>query len=228
MIETERIARAYERIDAAAGGRWDLANPGNRLILNERRRIVRRLLDEAGWIPFGSRSALEVGCGRGSELAWLLEVGAEPSRLIGLDLLPERVVRARQAHPGLRFEVGNAARIDFSDSSFDLVMAITLFSSILDGPTAETAAAEIERVLRPGGALLWYDFRYPSPANPDVRGVGSNRVRRLFGGLEGELRTVTLLPPLARRLGPVSGPAYAALAALPPLRSHLVGLLRKE
>jgi len=38
---------------------------------------------------------------------------------------------------------------------------------------------------------------------------------------------VTLLPPLARRLGPATPLAYPVLAALPPLRSHLIGLLRK-
>jgi hypothetical protein len=83
------------------------------------------------------------------------------------------------------------------------------------------------RVVLPGGGLLWYDFRYDNPSNPDVRGVPASRVQALFPGLEGRLYTLTLLPPLARRLGPLTRFGYPALAALPFARSHLAGLLIK-
>jgi hypothetical protein len=36
-----------------------------------------------------------------------------------------------------------------------------------------------------------------------------------------------VLPPLVRRLGPLTAALYPALALAPPLRSHLMGLLRK-
>jgi hypothetical protein len=107
-------------------------------------------------------------------------------------------------------------------------MAFTVFSSILDPSMAGNVASEIARVLRPGGGLLWYDFRYNSPANRHVRGVSAHRVRELFPGLAGELHRVTVLPPLVRRLGPLTAAAYPALGAIPPLRSHLMGLLRKD
>ena len=117
--------------------------------------------------------------------------------------------------------------MDFPDAAFDLVMAFTVFSSILDPSMAGNVASEIHRVLKPGGGLLWYDFRYNSPANRHVRGVGSARVRQLFPGLKGHLHTLTVLPPLVRRLGPLTAALYPALALAPPLRSHLMGLLRK-
>ena len=74
---------------------------------------------------------------------------------------------------------------------------------------------------------FWYDFRYDSPANRHVRGVGSDRVHELFPGLKGDLHTLTVVPPLVRRLGPLTAALYPALASAPPLRSHLMGLLRK-
>src|SRR4029077_15874475 len=150
------------------------------MVLSERRRMVKNLLDRAGCVPLGERRVLEVGCGTGSELAWLLELGASPSRLAGVDLLPDRVAAARLAYPQLDFRQGNAEQLDLSDASIDLVMAFTVFSSILDGSMASNVAAEIQRVIRPGGALLWYDFRYDNPANRNVRGVGARRVRELF------------------------------------------------
>jgi len=227
VAETDRIARAYRELEATAGSRWDLRNRGNRLILAERRRLATTLLDQAGWIPLSDRRVLEVGSGGGSELAWLLELGAPPSMLVGVDLLPDRVAAARAAYPQLEFHAANAEHLDFPDAAFDLVMAFTVFSSILDPSMAGNVASEIHRVLKPGGGLLWYDFRYNSPANRHVRGVGSARVRQLFPGLKGHLHTLTVLPPLVRRLGPLTAALYPALALAPPLRSHLMGLLRK-
>ncbi len=227
MSETERIARAYQEMEARAGGRWSGANPGNRRILAERRRAFKRLLTGAGWTPLGDRRVIEVGSGTGSELAWLVEVGARPSRLVGVDLLANRVAVARQAYPEIEFHEGNAEHLDFADASFDLALAITIFSSILDRTMARNVAAEIVRVLKPGGGLLWYDVRYDSVSNPNVKAVPRRRIQELFPGFQGSLRSVTLLPPLARRLGPATRLVYPALSMLPPLRSHLIGLLRK-
>ncbi len=227
MTEAERIAQAYRSRDQGAVKRWDLGNAGNRQILAERRRLTTQLLDRAGWLPLAGRRVLDVGSGTGAELAWFREVGARDANLVGIDLLPERVDAARKSYPGIELHTGNAERLPFPDASFDLVVACTLFSSILDAGMAASVAGEIRRVMRPGGGLLWYDFRYDSPSNPNVRGVGERRVRSLFPNLTGELIRLTLLPPLARRLGPLTPVAYPMLVAIPPLRSHLCGLLRK-
>lgn len=227
MTEADRIAQAYRSRDPRAKARWDIANPGNRQMLAERRRRAAELLAAKGWIPLGPRRVLDVGAGNGFELAWFRELGAGDQNLVGVDLLPERVEFARRSYPGIDFQVGNAERLAFPDASFDLVVAYTLFSSILDGPTASGVAREIDRVMRPGGGLLFYDFRYRSPANPNVRPVTAERVRTLFPNLDGPLHGLTLLPPVARRLGPLTPVGYPLLAALPPLRSHLMGLLVK-
>ena len=227
MTETDRIARAYRDRDTRAMARWDLRNAGNQRILSERRRLVRQLLQGEGWLPIGDRRILDVGSGSGAELAWFRELGAAESNLAGIDLLPERVQAAQRAFPNVEFRAGNAEHLPFPDRSFDLVVAYTVFSSILDPAMATNVASEIGRVMRPGGGLLWYDFRYNSPANPNVRGVSGARVRELFPDLKGQLLAVTLLPPIARRLGVLTPVAYSALVLVPPLRSHLLGLLLK-
>jgi len=225
LNEAERIAGVYREPALRDGARWDLRNPGNRAILAERRDHMKRLLQRQGWLPLGDRKVLDVGCGGGAELAWFRELGT--SSLTGIDLLPERVEAARKAYPDIDFRVANAEHLEFPDQSFDVVLAFTLFTSILDPQMAANVAREIQRVLRGGGGLLWYDFRYDNPANKNVRGVGARRVRELFGDLEGQLETVTVIPPLARRLGPLTAAGYPLLAALPPMRSHLLGLLLK-
>jgi SAM-dependent methyltransferase len=225
--EIERIARAYRGYEeeSLATKRWSLANRGNRAALDERQRTIRKMLTAKGWVPLGSRRVLEVGCGTGAELARLLEFGAEPHSMVGVDLLAERVAAAKAAFPALDLRVANAEKLEFSDGEFDLVLAMTLFSSIRDTDMARNVAGEIRRVLKPGGAVLWYDFRYDNPRNPNVHGMSDAAVRSLFPGLSGRLTAVTLLPPLARRLGPLTAALYPVFASAPPLRTHLVGLL---
>ena len=225
--EAERIGRAYARYrsSAASAARHAVGNRGNQAIVAERDRVVDALLSRVGLNPLTGRRVLDVGCGYGHELARMRELGASPQHLVGVDLLPDRLERARRDFPGIDFRQGNAAALDLEDASFDLVLCYTLFSSILDRATAGRVAAEVTRVLRPGGAVAWYDLRYPNPRNPDVRPLGAAEVRALFPGHAATLRAVTLLPPLARRLGPLTPAAYPALTRVRPLCSHLAGVL---
>lgn len=87
-------------------------------------------------------------------------------------------------------------------------------------------ATEVRRVTRPSGAILWYDVRLPNPFNPNTTAMTRSRIRDLFPDFRCELQSATLLPPLARRLGPLTHLLYPPLAAMPFLRSHYLGLLR--
>jgi hypothetical protein len=73
--------------------------------------------------------------------------------------------------------------------------------------------------------VLWYDFRYDNPRNPNVRGITKRHVEALFPGFYMCLHTITLLPPLARRLGRLTPVLYPVLIAIPPLRTHYLGVL---
>jgi ubiquinone/menaquinone biosynthesis C-methylase UbiE len=170
---------------------------------------------------------LEVGCGSGGGLRTLLALGATPARVCGVDLLPDRIAEARKAFPECRLAVGNAEHLEYSSQSFDLVVAFTVFSSILSDEMARNLASEISRVLRPGGDMLWFDFRVNNPWNKQVRGVSRRQLRSLFPGFKGSLVSICLLPPLARRLGRWTAMLYPVLAGLPFLRTHWLGLLTK-
>jgi len=227
--EVERITRVYHGYAQTSGirQRWDAANRGNQANLRQRKQETVGLLSDAGLLPLRGRKVLDVGCGGGAELAALRDYGADPDDLQGIDLLHDRVASARARFPDLRFEVGNAERLPFADGTCDLVLAFTLFSSILDATMAANVAAEIARVLKPGGAVLWYDFRYDSPRNPNVRGVTRRQIASAFPGFAIRLRRITLVPPLARRLGSVTPLLFPVLSAIPLLRTHYLGLLTK-
>lgn len=227
--EPERIRQAYLRYqsDPAVRRRWDPANAGNRAIHAERREALRELLAAEGRLPLARQRVLDVGCGSGEVLASLVDDGAEPELLYGVDLRADAIDEARRAHPEMHWQSGNAERIELPSASFDLVLAFTVFSSILDDAMARNLAAEITRLLRPGGALVWYDFRFASPYNANVRAMTAARVTELFPRWPSTMRALTVLPPLARRLGRVSPVLYPLLARVPPLRSHWLGLMRR-
>lgn len=227
--EVDRILQTYRayRRSSEVQARWNEGNSGNRAIINQRRVSVHKLLDRRGLLPLGDRRILEVGCGSGGVLAGLRSLGARSGNLYGIDLVAEEIEVARRRDPEIHWLCGNGETLEFPSGFFALAITFTVFSSVLEARMARNLADELSRVLEPGGALLWYDFRYDNPSNPHVRGITAEEIRHLFPGWQIDLERTTLLPPLARRLGPLTPILYPALASLPPLRSHYVGLLNK-
>lgn len=222
--EVERLVRAYERYDTnpANEARWGLTNPGNRAIHAERASRVARLLD--GRLARGP--VVDVGCGSGQVLAEL--PSAMPSvPLVGVDLSAARLAAAVPRVPGATFVQAEGSALPFPPASIGTALTFTLFSSVLDDDLARALAGEIDRVIEPGGIVVWYDLRRRNPANPQVRPIGRAAVQALFPGWTADLASVTVLPPLARRLGPATGRLYPVLARVRPLTTHLVGVLAK-
>jgi ubiquinone/menaquinone biosynthesis C-methylase UbiE len=226
--ERERVARVYARYecDPEERAKRDPSNPGLACIQRERAAALNDLLSVEGLLPLRGKRILDVGCGTGDELARLCTVGADSDLCVGVDLLEDRVARASRVHPDLRFLCADARALPFADEEFDLVLANLLFGSILDDEIAVDAAAELARVMSPDGAIVWYENRYPTPWNRDVRGYGLHDVTRLFPGWRIRARKVTLLPPLARRLRRAATWAYPALAAMPVLCGRYLAVLR--
>ncbi len=100
---------------------------------------------------------LDLGCGPG-DLALELAHRLRDARVVGLDVSPSMMqLASRHATTDgrLRFIVGNAEALPFSDETVDLVVS-TLSLHHWTRPAA--VFAEISRVLRPGGVALIYDI----------------------------------------------------------------------
>jgi|SRR5882724_10222142 len=227
--EVDRLQQVYREY-AVRGfdqSKWSPANEGNQAVRDECHRKLIDLLLETGFFPMASRRVLDVGCGAGGRLAAFEGLGARPEHLFGVDLIPARIHAARQNHPQLNFEVVNAETLPFADGGFDLVAVFTVFTSILNRQMAANVSREIGRVLASGGGVIWYDFRLSNPWNRHVRGVSRRQIQKLFPGFQMNLTTISLLPPLARRLGRLTRRLYPPLARVPFLRSHHLGILTK-
>ncbi|HVC11880.1 MAG TPA: class I SAM-dependent methyltransferase [Burkholderiales bacterium] len=225
MSDLSRVREVYERRDAASGsGRYSPFRPGELYMLQRREEATLAILRGAGCAPLAGLRVLEIGCGRGRRLADFMRWDARAADLFGVDIMPGFLADARSDYPALGLCLASGAALPFPNASFDIVMQSMVFTSILDMEVRRRMAAEMMRVTKRGGALLWYDFRYPSPRNPEVRPVGRRELNALFPGFEFRVRSVTLLPPLARLIARFSFGACRALEAIPALRSHYLAL----
>ncbi|NSW84042.1 MAG: hypothetical protein HPY90_12355 [Syntrophothermus sp.] len=82
-------------------------------------------------------------------------------------------------------------------------MQFTVFSSILDEGTKSRIAAEMLRVLRKDGLIIWYDY-WINPVNRDAKGVTGREIKNMFPNCKIRFRRITLAPPLVRILAPFS------------------------
>ena len=224
----DRLRTAYAHYDRAPVERAkrDPRNPGNLLIQRQLAAAVGEILERE--LPeVGQAAVLDAGCGSGGFTRRLVQLGVDPRKVVGVDLLPDRVQSAAALLPEATFRCADLRSLDIPTATFDLVTSVVCFGSILDPGVASDAADEIARVLKPHGFVLWYEARYPNPWNHRVRGWTGKQVHDLFPGFDVRLRSITLLPPLARALGPATEALYPTLSALPPLRSHLIGVVRK-
>ena len=226
--EITRIEQTYDRYATSNyRNKWSTDNPGNQRIKSEQEQVLRQVLGKNGFFPSDKKRVLDVGCGAGRLLNLFQTWGTPAANLLGIDLLLERVEVARANHPEIRFECANAAKLEFPDASFDVVSFFVVFSSVLDQNLAAQISAEAIRVLKPGGMVVWYDFRFESPGNQNVRAISKENISALFPGLVQDLRLITLIPPLARRLGSLTDLLYPILKTLPLMRTHYLGVLRK-
>ncbi|BBZ37565.1 hypothetical protein MCNS_06280 [Mycobacterium conspicuum] len=120
-------------------------------------RVHQRLIEQAELAD--DHRVLEIGCGTGN-----LTIRAKKTHplvdLTGSDPDPLALKRAqRKAHGliGIRFERGYAQDLPYGDGEFDRVLSSMMLHH-LDGDAKAAAAAEVFRVLRPGGRLHLVDM----------------------------------------------------------------------
>lgn len=225
--ELADLAKRYARREAAAlTSRYSPLNQANLISIQQRDRVTAHLFQWAGLTTLRGLEILDVGCGGGQYFLTLMNWGAFPGNLHGIEALPQRAAVARTVHPEIKITEGNAAALPWGDERFDIVCQSTTFSSILDSDVRLRAAREVDRVLRPHGMVLWHDF-WINPRSVDTRAIRRREIDTLFPSYRVKLHRIRLAPPLARWLVPHSMMLALLLQEVPLLQSHLLGLLVK-
>jgi SAM-dependent methyltransferase len=171
---------------------------------------------ELEWLPAGAD--LGLGCGNPQTLARLepgetiLDLGSgagidcflaadrvgPDGRVIGVDMTPEMIDRARQnaqkaAVANVEFRLGTIERLPVSDDSVDVIISNCVVNLSTDKPAA---FAEAFRVLKPGGRLAISDIVALEPLAEAVR-TDLSLVSSCVGGAE----TVERLEAILNRVG---------------------------
>jgi ubiquinone/menaquinone biosynthesis C-methylase UbiE len=129
------------------------------LTLGRERSLREKALRLANLLP--GEVVLDVGCGTGTlAIAARRQVGQAGS-VCGVDASPEMITRAKKkaAKAGLKVDFRNAfvEALPFPDAHFDVVLSSMMLHH-LPGKVRRQCAAEIRRVLKPGGRVLAVDF----------------------------------------------------------------------
>lgn len=230
MNECDEVRQRYEsRTKKNMASLYSPLLPHIYLSMQEKERAIIRWINTCGITPVENKRVMEIGCGTGGNLLDLLRLGFQPENLSGNELLEERAMIARKRLPdAVRIFQGDAARMDASEGPFDIVFQSTVFTSILDDAFQLKLANRMWDLTKIGGGILWYDFIYNNPANPDVRGVPVKRIRELFPDGNMICWRLTLAPPIGRRVCRIHPKLYHVFNAIPWLRTHVMCWIRKK
>ena len=145
--------------------------------------------------PRAGQRCVDLGCGTGAFTRRLRLFGLE---LLGVDISPRSIERARSSQDGIRYEVGDITATDLAEDSFDVAALSGVLHHITARAERVRALREAWRILRPGGRLFAFDpnahspsmFLYRDPRSPlySSEGKTENEVLLKSDELAGELR----------------------------------------
>lgn len=230
--EENRIKDVYAARDASGKSALYAWHRQEVLYISYRQRATwAKALYNAGFNNFTNCEILDLGCGAGGWLRMMMEWGGATSLFHGVDMLEDRISKAKAMSPSeIDFRVSNSWPLPYPEDSFDLCATSTVFSSILDANARKSLAREMERILKPKGAIMIFDFAISDPRNPDTIGIGRREIGKLFPNLKlDEIYRLILAPPLLRKI-PASllWLAHALEVFLPFLCTHRLYVLKSN
>jgi ubiquinone/menaquinone biosynthesis C-methylase UbiE len=228
MDELARIKEIYSKRKQLGKGRlYTHLNSSALFITQQREKELLSALSQFGIDDLSTYKIIDIGCGTGGVLLDFIRYGACPSNLCGVDLLSDRIERACEISPNVDFKCASGECLPYVDNSFDILLLFTVFTSIFDFNKKKCIALESLRILKPGGIIIYYDFMYNNPRNPDVKGVPKKEIFELFPNCRIYLKRITLAPPLVRIIAPYSYLVCYFLEKFRIFNTHYLGIIRK-
>ena len=161
-------------------------------------------------------SAIDVCCGTGALVLHCARLGVTAA---GVDQDPRVIEVAtkkgqKQGLDNVSFQTASALNLPFEDNAFDY-SSISMSLHECERGERDIMISEMKRVVRPGGSLLFIDYKVPLPPIPSsytsrvveiVSGREHNRYFRDYirqGGLDGLLKKHNLHAEKRGELGPM-------------------------
>jgi SAM-dependent methyltransferase len=210
------IKRHYTETFLPSSPWSSLINTHPYLVYRQRQRRIRDALVACGITTrerMRALDVLDVGCGAGSNLAWLVELGADPARLTGNDLIEDRIAEARRRFSGIRFIAGDFLRADVG-GPYDVVMLLAVLTSVTNPELKRRIVERCFELLKPGGIFFFYDRvrRAESPGSAHYKVLTFRELDEYFNGRPARyFRRDLLKGSVADRIVPRFGVAVAEL-----------------
>jgi demethylmenaquinone methyltransferase/2-methoxy-6-polyprenyl-1,4-benzoquinol methylase len=131
-------------------------------------------------------AVIDVATGTGKVAASLKDKVGPAGRVLGVDLAPRMIQRAKRAYAdraGLEFVVGNAMDLPAEDGAFD---AATIAFGMRNLPDYGRGFAEMGRVVRPGGRVVCLEIARPDHLIARIGRVWFERIVPFLGRVAGQ------------------------------------------
>jgi SAM-dependent methyltransferase len=137
----------------------------------------------------GEEKVLDVGCGRGLLAVAIAKKLAKAGRVTAVDLWDQQALsgnsgdairdNAKRESVGdkIRVEQGDARKLSYPDSNFDLVVSNGVLHHMTDEPDRDQAVREMYRVTKPGGRILIADTFHAARHAQILRESGAGDVQ---------------------------------------------------
>lgn len=140
--------------------------------------------------PRSGNRILDVGCGEGLAEVALGRLHISQVRLVGVDLVVDKVIKASQEtashNQRVKFAAADACRLPFRDGVFDSIYCVAVLQHVND---VETAVTEFARVTAPRGRVVAVEpdnsARYGFSSTPAGR-QAFELSRAFFNALSGQ------------------------------------------
>lgn len=226
--EAEEIIERYHRRQSKdASALYNCLKPCNVVAFTEKYKKLCNILLQNFGLTFSTKNYLEIGCGTGSNLIQLLQLGVPPTNLTGNDIFEPSLKKAQETLPTkIQLQLGNFLDITYQENTYDCIILSTVLSSILDLKFQKEVIEKAYKLLTKNGIILLYDFIFNNPWNPDVKGINLKYIKSICPWSAYNFSKVTLCPPLARKL--CHFPYFLKLlTSIKLMNTHIIGFLRK-
>ncbi len=231
--ERQRILEAYRKRQEVRPLEFSdqgYENLSHRLRVEERYHETYKIIKDQFNPSIADLKILDFGCGDGNFLKKTLDWGAQAENLTGIELRENVLREARKKLPHSHWIQACGSELPLSDQGIDIVVANTVFSSILLTDLQKAISVELERVLKPEGLIIIYDFHRKNPHNIDVQAMPLEKFKPLFGGFDLVYsKSITFRPDWARKFPSIFLKAiFPLLSAFPSFKTHHLSVFKKK
>ena len=138
--------------DLKGVGHYRLSNEENLKMYEEKKRILKEQMDNAGLTVSSATNVIEIGTGVGYWTEYLKSLGI--TKYTGNDIAEISVTKLKEKYPEYNFIQGDISEVNLPENTFDLGVMIDVTQHITDDDRFNTAMDNLWKSLKKGAYLI--------------------------------------------------------------------------